>query len=57
MQTIPSAIPEAPSAAPDSFATQEGGPVTVQGFLADVQAIKEGRAPTNVSIGLRFTEY
>ena len=29
----------------------------MQGFLAGDQAIKEGSAPTNVNVGLRFTEY
>jgi hypothetical protein len=31
--------------------------LTVQGFLADVAAIKEGRAPTFVNVGLRYTEF
>jgi hypothetical protein len=37
--------------------TADGAPVTVQSFLADVEAIKAGRAPTNISIGLRHTQY
>lgn len=42
----------------NDFDAQEGsGPVTVQGFLADVEALKEKRPTTNIKIGLRFTEY
>jgi hypothetical protein len=41
----------------DELDTVDGAPLTVQGFLADVAAIKEGRAPTFVNVGLRYTEF